>query len=250
MKRYGLIGKTLSHSFSKRYFTEKFAQAGIAACYELFELASIAEFPALLQREPHLAGLNVTIPYKEAVMPYLDRLSPAAEAVGAVNTICFETDGSLSGHNTDVLGFQASLEQELQGQAPLTAALVLGTGGAAKAVAYVLQQQLGVAEVQLVSRHPEHRGQLSYEALRELDLSAYPLIVNTTPLGMYPKVDAAPDLPYGQLGPQHLVFDLVYNPAETRFMRRAAEQGARTCNGLGMLYEQAEQAWLLWNRDK
>ncbi|TAE48084.1 MAG: shikimate dehydrogenase [Bacteroidetes bacterium] len=242
---YGLIGKKLGHSFSRRHFSEKFAREGTDARYELFELETIAQFPALLAAQPDLRGLNVTIPYKTQVIPFLDRCSAEAAAVGAVNTIRREQDGSLSGHNTDVYGFRISLEQFLAGEKP-AAALVLGSGGAAKAVFYVLDQ-LGIP-AKGVSRAAAE-GVFTYESLRHTDLTQYPLIINTTPLGMYPDVEARPDLPMEQIGPAQRMFDLIYNPAETLLMREAREKGARVQNGLDMLILQAERAWEIWNQE-
>lgn len=242
---FGLIGYPLTHSFSKRYFSEKFEKEGLTDCaYELFPLESIAQLPALLQQYPELAGLNVTIPYKEAVIPYLHQLNPEAAAIGAVNAIRI-ANGLLTGYNTDAHGFRVSLERFLQAsqkQAP--GALILGTGGAAKAVAWVLRQ-LQIPFV-FVSRHPEP-GQLRYQDIQKKDiLSQYPLIINTTPLGMAPKVQEYPPLPYHLLTPEHLLFDLIYNPECTRFLQQGMEKGCYICNGLEMLYLQAERAWALW----
>jgi shikimate dehydrogenase len=244
---FGLIGRKLSHSFSRTYFTRKFTEEGIPAAYELFELDAISAFPDLIARHPKLRGLNVTIPYKSAVIPYLDALADEAAAVGAVNTIKISSAGRLTGYNTDTFGFRVSVEKLLAGSRP-KAALVLGTGGAAKAVVYVLREILGLQEIRLVSRRPVQPDQFSYEALSGLNLQAYPLIVNTTPVGMYPDTEAAPDIPYAQLGPAHYVIDLIYNPEETRFLKLAARQGAHTANGMEMLIQQAEKAWEIWNR--
>lgn len=249
MRRFGLIGYPLSHSFSERYFGEKFAREGLADthCYQLFPLASIAEFPALIAAHPDLAGLNVTIPYKSAVLPYLQGLSADAAAIGAVNTIRIE-GGQLTGFNTDVHGFAHGLA-ELRSMRPevrIDRALILGTGGASKAVRWVLEQQ-GVA-YRLVSRRPEGNA-LTYSELDADTISGYPLIINTTPLGMAPATDRAPALPYAALSEQHLLYDLIYNPAETEFLARGRQQGAATLNGLSMLYEQAIQAWKIWNRE-
>lgn len=242
---FGLIGYPLSHSFSKKYFSEKFAREGIEdARYELFPLEDIAGLPDLWQRYPNLRGLNVTIPHKQAVMAYLDDLDPAAAAVGAVNTIRI-SDGKRMGYNTDIYGFEQSLRKKLaETNLNLGQALVLGTGGAAKAVVYVLQQ-MNIHPV-LVSRRAAS-GQLTYGELPKESMDDFPMIVNTTPLGMHPRVDQCPDIPYEELGPGHLLYDLVYNPAETLFMRRGAAQGAFTINGLNMLILQAEKAWEIWN---
>lgn len=244
MHTYGLIGRSLSHSFSPRYFAEKFEREGIAnAEYRAFELASMEEFPTLLEREPTLRGLNVTIPYKEVVMPYLDDLSEAARSIGAVNTIAFE-GGKLVGHNTDVLGFEQSLKAHWRQAYAARPALVLGTGGAAKAVCFVLDK-MGV-DYTLVSRTPTAE-QWSYADLDAERVEAQGLIVHTTPLGTYPDVKNCPPLPYTALGSKHLLFDLIYNPTETLFLQRGRAQGAATVNGWDMLCRQAEAAWRIWN---
>lgn len=241
---FGLIGYPLSHSFSKLYFTGKFAREGIEdARYELFPIPDIKELPALLSGHPELAGLNVTIPYKQAVIPYLSALDPGAEAVGAVNTIKIE-NGIMTGYNTDVAGFAISLRKLLRraGRQP-ERALVLGTGGAARAVTYVLDQ-MEIPFV-LVSRTPRN-GQLSYDQLRQEQVQQHQLIINTTPLGMSPNVDTFPPIPYAGIGAEHILFDLVYNPETTTFLRKGAERGAVHQNGLEMLYGQAEKAWEIW----
>jgi len=248
MTQYGLIGYPLTHSFSKKYFTEKFGREGIADCrYDLFELPDIAAFPELLARTPGLRGLNVTIPHKQAVIPFLDALDPAsAGRIGAVNTICIGPDGKTTGYNTDYYGFRQSLEDWLRtlGVAPATlSALVLGNGGAARAVNAALGD-LGIG-YRLVSRTPSDEA-LAYTDLTPALLENYRLIINTSPVGTYPNVDTCPNLPYGLLGPRHLLYDLVYNPAETLFLQRGRQQGAATHNGLPMLHLQAEKAWAIW----
>ncbi|MEO0472083.1 MAG: shikimate dehydrogenase [Bacteroidota bacterium] len=246
MRQFGLIGDKLGHSFSKGYFSEKFQGEGIAARYDLFELASIDEFPDLVRRiQP--TGLNVTLPYKEAVIPFLDDLSPAAKTIGAVNTIHFQ-DGKSTGHNTDIYGFRISLEESSGGR-QFEKALILGTGGAAKAVQYVLATDCGIEEILFASRQPQEVSQLAYQELDADFFNECFLIVNTTPLGMAPQTDAAPDIPYQFLTDQHLAFDLIYNPAETQFMKLAGQQAAQTINGLQMLHLQAEKAWDIWNSD-
>lgn len=246
MSTYGLIGKTLKHSFSKKYFTEKFADAGINSRYELFELPEISAFPALLDSFSDLRGLNVTIPYKEVILPYLDELSPAAQEIGAVNTIKF-TAGGLVGHNTDAPGFEQSLLHSWTGSMP-EGALILGTGGASKAVEYVLRERLGILTVLKVSRRPIGERQCSYEDVRDFDWNSFRLIVNTTPLGTYPDISGKPDLPYHLFSKGHLAFDLVYNPAETAFLSTAKSFGCKTVNGYDMLVNQAEAAWEIWNQ--
>ena len=248
MRQFGLIGRTLSHSFSQTYFEQKFHNQGLAADHRfgLFELAEIRELPALLQQHPNLAGLSVTVPYKEAVWPYLDEVAPSAQRVGAINCIAVGAGGRLVGHNTDVVGFGESLRRwapELL-RPPAGRALVLGTGGAAKAVEAALRE-LGIA-YWLVSRHALAAG-LTYDDLTPALVAAHPLIINATPLGTFPGIDECPPLPYHALTPQHYLHDLVYNPAETRFLRQGREAGAHTKNGFEMLCLQAEAAWDIWN---
>jgi shikimate dehydrogenase len=243
MRRFGLLGKNISYSFSPGYFREKFLRMGLSDCrYDIFDLKEIGEFPALLRRHPDLEGLNVTIPYKEAVLSFLQELDPTAADIGAVNTIRV-SPGGLKGFNTDVIGFRESLRPLLKESD--TAALILGTGGASKAVAYALGQ-LGIP-FRMVSRDPAH-GQLSYEALDVETLKEFPILVNCPPLGTFPAVSSAPDIPYVALTPAHLLYDLIYNPDQTTFLKRGAQQGARTKNGLEMLRLQAEASWELWNR--
>lgn len=242
MIRYGLIGKPLSHSFSQRYFTEKFAREGLRDHrYDLFALDSADRLRALIGATPGLRGLNVTIPFKQEVMPLLDAVDPLAAAVGAVNTIRID-DGRLIGHNTDVEGFRQTLVPLLQGKKPR--ALVLGSGGASRAVAYVLKE-LGI-KFRVVSRSRE-RGDMTYDLVEPIVAEVCTLIINTTPLGMHPDVDDLPPIPYQAIGPKHVLIDLVYNPAETAFLREGIARGATTANGLRMLHAQAEASWAIWN---
>ncbi|MDO7850001.1 shikimate dehydrogenase family protein [Hymenobacter convexus] len=244
MRQFGLIGRTLSHSFSQTYFTQKFYSLGLGDHqYELFELASVNELPGLLAAHPDLVGLNVTVPYKESVMLYLDELAPSATRVGAVNVIERTPDGRLRGHNTDYIGFRESLRRFFPLR-PEARALVLGTGGASKAVAVALQE-LGIA-YWTVSRDPLGAG-LTYADLTPQLLAAHPLIINATPLGTFPRTDECPPLPYAALTEQHYLYDLVYNPAETLFMLKGKEAGAQVKNGFEMLCLQAEAAWEIWN---
>jgi shikimate dehydrogenase len=249
--RYGLIGRSLGHSFSQRYFTEKFAREGRAQDrYDLFELAEISAFPALLRETPGLRGLNVTIPYKREVMPLLTRLDPVAAAVGAVNTIVVHDDGTTTGHNTDVEGFRVTLAPFLEALQKRDSdikprALVLGSGGASRAVAYVLREA-GI-RFRVVSRHRD-QGDLTWDLLDRTVVGVCPLIINTTPLGMHPEEDTAPPLPYNALRPGHVLIDLVYNPEETLYLKLGKEQGAATANGLKMLHAQAEAAWRIWQQ--
>lgn len=244
MKQYGLIGLTLKHSFSKQYFTEKFMKEKIDARYELYELENIEKYKELISSSD-IFGLNVTIPYKEQVMPMLDGIDDEAKRIGAVNTIKFiRENGRMTtrGYNTDVIGFRDSIVPML---APShRKALVLGTGGASKSVLFVLRG-LGI-EPQLVSRHASE-GVLSYGQITDDVMKEHTVIVNTTPLGMYPNVDSAPDIPYQYLGPHHVAYDLVYNPIETLFCKKCKEKGAAVQSGLAMLYGQAEASWRIWN---
>jgi shikimate dehydrogenase len=243
MREFGLIGYPLGHSFSKRYFSEKFDREGLTDChYELFPLPDLEALPALLDSRPDLRGFNVTIPWKSGIIPYLNELDETARAVGAVNTVAVR-GGQLSGYNTDVWGFARSLEGFLPAafEGP---ALILGTGGASRAVQYVLAER-GI-EYALVSRKPGP-GKLTYAAIDEACLRRHSLIVQTTPLGMSPDLESLPQLPYAYLSSKHYLYDLVYNPEETAFLRRGKERGARVKNGLEMLYLQAEKAWEIWN---
>ncbi|MFN5136444.1 MAG: shikimate dehydrogenase family protein [Chitinophagaceae bacterium] len=238
---YGLIGYPLSHSFSKKYFTEKFLREGIENCvYELFPIEKIDLFPSLIESQPQLRGLNVTIPYKEQVLLYLDELSDAVKEIGACNCIAF-TNGKLIGYNTDVIGFEQSLLPLLKPHH--THALVLGTGGAAKAVCWVLNKLK--IDFKIVSRS-SGTDYLSYHDLNANIISNYPIIINTTPLGMQPNVNSKPSLPYESITNKHLCYDLVYNPPLTSFLKTAEGQGAIIKNGLQMLELQAEAAWEIW----
>jgi shikimate dehydrogenase len=242
MRRFGLIGKDISYSFSPGYFDRKFRELGLEEyVYEIFDLPGISEFPGLLAQYPDLAGLNVTIPYKEAVIPYLDHLEEQAREIGAVNTLRF-TQNRVEGYNTDVIGFRESLSPLLKPSDQ--AALILGTGGASKAVAFGLRQ-LDIP-FRFVSRNPE-KGQLSYTEVNDRLLKQYQILVNCTPLGTYPGVDEAPSLPYGALDDSHLLYDLIYNPSETTFLKKGRGRGARIKNGLEMLRLQAEASWKIWN---
>ncbi|WP_118973491.1 shikimate dehydrogenase family protein [Taibaiella koreensis] len=238
---YGIIGYPLLQTFSPGYFNQKFEQLGLPFQYHKFPLAHIHTLRDLLIQEPGLLGLNVTIPHKETVIPLLDELDGTAKAIGAVNTIRIR-EGRLKGFNTDTIGFTQSLEPLLQPWH--THALVLGTGGSSKAVAYALQQ-LGIAFT-LVSRHTG-AGQLCYARLDQAVLDEHKLIINTTPLGMAPDTEHCADIPYNYIGEKHLLYDLVYNPAETLFLQKGKAQGAQIKNGYEMLIAQAEAAWRIWN---
>ena len=252
IRKFGLLGHPLGHSFSKKFHNDRFAQLGIDAVYENFDLDDISLLPALLQSQRDLLGLNVTIPYKQAVMTYLDELDPLAQRIGAVNVVRVEhlSSNSLStrvpgvrlkGFNSDIVGFRDSLQPMLQGDEKK--ALVLGTGGASKAI-FVALQDLGITPVS-VSRTAAS-GRLTYADLTPEVMADHLVIVNCTPLGMFPKVDACPDLPYHLLTPRHICFDCVYNPEETLFMKRAAAQGATVKCGYEMLVGQAIESYRIW----
>jgi shikimate dehydrogenase len=249
VKTYGLIGYPLSHSFSKKYFTEKFEKENIKGCkYELFPLENMEAFTELLQQQPDIVGLNVTIPYKNRILPFLDALDESAAAVGAVNTIKIE-NGRRIGFNTDTIGFKHSLQPIVDakygtGTNALPKALVLGTGGAAQAVLFVLKS-MNIA-AQTVSRK-RGTNTISYEDLTPAVMSAHKLIINTTPLGMSPQTETFPEIPYDLLTQAHFLYDLVYNPEKTTFLKKGEQQGAGIKNGLEMLYLQAEAAWEIWN---
>lgn len=244
MRRFGLIGYPLSHSFSQQYFTDKFRQLGITDCvYENFPISQIEEFSIILREYPDLEGINITIPYKEKVISFLSKQTEVVKKTGACNCIHI-TGAELIGYNTDVIGFEQSLLPLL---APHhTNALVLGTGGAAKSVYYVLQK-LGISYIE-VSRHAGTAGQLTYQQVTPEIVSKHSLIINTTPLGMYPKTGECPALPYEAITPQHYLFDLIYNPEVTLFLQKGKERGAIIKNGGDMLTIQAEESWRIWNQ--
>ena len=244
MRRYFLIGRRLGHSFSARYFTEKFERERLSAqCrYDLCEIPTIEALPELLKRMEGTVGFNVTIPYKQEIIPYLQSMSDEARNIGAVNCVKVAADGSLAGYNTDVDGIRLSLDELLAG-VKVDAALVLGTGGASQAVKYVLAERN--IRYAVVSRD-KAKGDLTYDELSDEVMAAYHLIINCSPVGMYPHDDVAPDIPYQALGTDHYLFDLVYNPERTLFVERGAERGAHTLSGLTMLHAQAESAWRIW----
>ncbi len=247
---YGLIGYPLSHSFSKKHFTEKFENEGIEHChYELFPLPSIEQLPQLLAGQPQLCGLNVTIPHKQAIIPFLDKMEPEAKAIGAVNVVKI-VNGILTGYNSDAWGFEHSLRSLLGIKASEKTnikALILGTGGASQAIRFVLEK-MGIP-YRFVSRTKKKSG-LSYDELTPALLAEYHLIINCTPLGTVPNEDTCPPLPYHAVTERHVFYDLVYNPAETLFLKQAKEKGASTMNGLPMLHLQAERSWEIWGRDE
>lgn len=236
---YGLIGYPLSHSFSPAYFKNKFATERIDAVYRAYPIPAIEDLPELISTNPSIKGLNVTIPYKEQVLHYLDEIDVAAETIGAVNCIKI-TGGRLIGYNTDYIGFADSLRPLLRKQH--THALVLGAGGAAKAVTYALHQ-LGIDCI-IVSRRS---GDITYDNLNDDIIQSHKLIINTTPLGMYPDANQCPTLPYNAIGQAHLLYDLIYNPEETLFLKHGSGAGAIIKNGYEMLMLQAEASWQIWN---
>ena len=238
MKRYGLIGHPLKHSQSRFYFNEKFEHEGLDCRYQHFDLKSIEEIHEVMETYPDLCGFNVTIPYKEAIIPLLDEIDPTAKEVGAVNVVTIQ-NGRLKGYNTDVYGFSQLLERALKGK-EVEHALVLGTGGASKAVRYVLKQKN--IPFSTVSRSPE-KGDYTYETLTDEILRQNHLIINTTPLGMAPKFDDFPDLHYQALSNKHILIDLIYNPKETAFMELGRTWGAKVYNGWQMFEEQAKKTW-------
>lgn len=244
MQTYGLIGFPLTHSFSKQYFTEKIEREGVAgAVFYLFPLTTIEEFPALLIDHPTLKGLAVTIPYKEQVIKYMSHLSPEAAAIGAVNCIHIR-DGVLTGHNTDIIGFEKSFVKKIKPHHKK--ALVLGTGGASKAVQYVLQK-LGI-EFLVVSRNKREAEKcIQYQQITAVMIQDYHIIINATPLGMSPAEDTCPDIPYALLTARHYLYDLVYKPAKTIFLQKGEEQGAAVENGYEMLIIQADENWRHWH---
>lgn len=241
MKHYGLIGRPLGHSASARYFGQKFSREGLDAEYTLYELPEIGALEDMLPSD--IEGFNVTIPYKREVMPLLDSISPEAQAVGAVNCVRCR-DGRRTGYNTDVVGIRHSLDTLLGAENHALKALVLGTGGASQAVRYVLAER-GI-EYLIVSRNTT-RGDITYEDITPEIVAEYRLIINATPVGMYPKVEEAPALPYTALTEANYLFDTIYNPAQTEFLRRGAEAGAHTLNGVEMFTAQAEASWKIWN---
>lgn len=245
---FGLIGKSLSHSFSQQYFTEKFNRENIDSRYQLFEIADIQDFTILKEKYPDLQGLNVTIPYKKEVMPFLAEISAEAQAVGAVNTIKFLENGKTKGYNTDIYGFYESIlafiPKEMY-EIPINV-LILGTGGASLAVEYVIKTYFPTWKYTFVSRFSGKEQVFSYQDLPQKDLSNFPIIINTTPLGMYPNIATFPDIPYYQLSNKHYIMDLVYNPLETVFLKKGKTQKSNIYNGLKMLHIQAEKAYEIW----
>ena len=244
MKKYqfGLVGKDINYSFSKSYFIDKFQKLNLVDfSYENLDFQKIEEFPEYIEQNRNICGLNVTIPYKEAIIPYLDKLSKIATEIGAVNTIKISKSGKLKGFNTDYIGFQKSIKSLLN--VNHKKALILGTGGASKAVAYALKQ-LEIPYL-LVSRSTNVDA-IGYNQVNEKTFEEFHIIINCTPLGTFPNTNSCPEIPYENFTPKHIAFDLIYNPAETLFLKKAKEQGAVIKNGLEMLTIQAEKSWEIW----
>jgi len=245
--KLGLIGKNISYSFSKGYFSEKFKNLDIKdLTYRNFDIPAIEEFPFLIyHKEEQFKGFNVTIPYKQSIIRYLDRLDPDAEKIGAVNTIKLTDDNELVGYNTDVYGFEYALKPLLKEHHKK--ALIIGTGGASKAVAFVLGK-LNI-EFLYVSRNPSTKNEISYKDLNKEIIESHQLIINSSPVGTHPNVDDCPNIPYDYITDQHYLFDLVYNPEETKFLSNGKKKGALIKNGAKMLELQAERSWEIWNND-
>ncbi len=247
-RKFGLIGFPLSHSFSRKFFTEKFANEGIDAEYLNFEIPSITGLQHLIDSHPDLEGFNITIPYKELIISYLDFIDHPASLIKAVNTVKIDRSAhhvSLSGYNTDIHGFQESVKPLLQKYHHK--ALVLGTGGASKAVVRALDNLQ--IETILVSRNPEEKGEISYDDLDQDVMESYKIIVNTTPIGTFPNIEGCPAIPFEWITPKHLLFDLVYNPEVTEFLKQGKKRGATIKNGTEMLHLQALAAWEIWNKE-
>lgn len=244
MPKFGLVGKNIAYSFSKAYFTRKFENEHLAYTYENFDINEILQFPDILRQHPDILGLNVTIPYKEQVIPYLDGLHRTASKIGAVNTIKFYPSGKTKGFNTDYYGFKKSIQPFLKPHH--SRALILGTGGASKAIAYALGK-LNI-KFDYVSRSVNPMAKYLYSDLTEDLIKTHPLIINCTPIGTYPKINECPNIPYDGVTNQHLLYDLIYNPEQTKFLTCGEIQGAAICNGSKMLEHQAEKAWEIWTK--
>jgi len=243
MNKLGLLGRNISYSFSKAYFKEKFENERIVdTTYENFDIQEIELFTQIIKNTKNLKGLNVTIPYKEAVLPYLDKVNKKAKAIGAVNTIKITKKGKLVGYNTDCYGFKKTLKPHLKPHHKN--ALILGTGGASKAVAFTFKE-LGIS-YEYVSRKASDGIAFTYNSLSEAIIKQHQIIVNCSPLGTFPNVEDCPNIPYNAITENHILFDLIYNPEETKFLRLGKEHNAITINGLNMLKLQAEKAWSIW----
>ncbi|MBO5956811.1 MAG: shikimate dehydrogenase [Bacteroidales bacterium] len=251
---FGLLGKSLGHSFSKDYFTKKFSMLNLNHIYQNIELENIADIIPFVKEHKNLKGFNVTVPYKEEIIPFLDEIDPIAKEVSAVNTVKIYEDGMLKGFNTDVIGFGKLLEESQSrrvAESPsVNEALILGSGGASKAVQYVLRKEnipfrIASRGLELGVRNQELG--VSYGVINSTGFSPYSIIINTTPVGMFPNVNECLELPYSSIEARHVFIDLIYNPEETLFLKKARLKGASTFNGMTMLYEQAEASWRIWN---
>lgn len=242
MAKFGLIGKNIDYSFSRSYFANKFQNEGLEHTYENFDIENITQFQDVIKNTKNLRGLNVTIPYKETIIPFLDKLDKKAKQIGAVNTIKVTKKGKLKGYNTDYYGFSKSIEPYLKSQHKK--ALILGTGGASKAIAFALER-LGIT-YSFVSRSISDKAAYSYDSLSENDIDTHQIIINCTPLGTHPNTNVCPDIPYDAITEDHLLYDLIYNPEETKFLTIGKIKGATVSNGYNMLELQAEKAWKIW----
>ena len=244
-KLYGLLGKNISYSFSRGYFTDKFEKLKLKKSkYVNFDLQNIEDFPAIIDDNEHLKGINVTIPYKEDIIPFLSKIDKTAKKIGAVNTIKFTKRGNLKGYNSDVVGFENSLIPLLKKHHKR--ALILGTGGASKAIAYALKRN--DIKYKFVSRNPEGKKEISYNSLTKEVMEKHTIIINSTPLGTFPDIDKCPNIPYQFITKNHILYDLIYNPAISTFLSKGKEKEAITKNGLQMLELQAEESWRIWNQ--
>lgn len=244
MNKLGLLGRNISYSFSKAYFKNKFEDENIKdTTYENFDIENIDLLPSIIKNTKELKGLNVTIPYKEVVIPYLNKVNKKAKAIGAVNTIKITKKGKLIGYNTDCYGFKKSLQPFVKSHHKK--ALILGTGGASKAIAFSLKK-MGIS-YKYVSRNLSKNVAYTYDTLSETDIKNYQIIINCTPLGTFPNVNDCPNIPYNAINSNHILFDLIYNPEETTFLKQGKKNQATTINGLNMLKLQAEKAWSIWN---
>jgi len=244
-KLYGLLGKNISYSFSRGYFTDKFEDLKLKKSkYVNFDLQNIEDFPTIIDDNEHLKGINVTIPYKEEIIPFLSKIDKTAKKIGAVNTIKFTKRGNLKGYNSDVVGFENSLIPLLKKHHKR--ALILGTGGASKAIAYALKRN--DIKYKFVSRNPEGKKEISYDSLTQEVMEKHTIIINSTPLGTFPDIDKCPNIPYQFITKNHILYDLIYNPAISTFLLKGNEKEAITKNGLQMLEMQAEESWRIWNQ--
>ena len=245
MRKFGLIGKAIGYSFSRNYFKNKFKEASIKdAAYQNFDLDTITQFPEKVLKIDGLSGLNVTIPYKEQIIPFLDSVSKKVKAIGAVNTIKIKKNGTLKGYNTDCYGFKKTITPHLKKHHKK--ALILGTGGASKAIAYVLEG-LDI-DFQFVSRQVSEKAKYNYNMLSESIVKEHTIIINCSPVGTFPDVNEAPKIVYSGVTSSHILFDLIYNPEQTQFLKNGLKNGATTINGYKMLEFQAEKAWKIWNK--